>query len=491
MLTITNKKTYAGREVTLRDFSEPLQDVKETTSYGERMLFTIDLDPTPQVFELAKYENEMIRIWRNMAKNPYIDFAVDDIVNEMISHLSDDVYPIDLDLDNTKFSQAIRDKIHEEWTTILKLLEFNKKSYSILRDWYIDGKALFYVKPDKGKKGLADIIQLDPTRTKKVVKEDKSITYVYQDIDLTNTLLEIPEEYIIEIVSGIMDEKHQIWVSYLNKAYVALNQLSSVEDALVIYRLSRAPERRVFYIDVGELPKAKAEAYMKELIRNYRNKMEYDPNTGRIKEQTRHSSILDDIWLPRRDGNRGTEVSTLQGGTNLNNLDDVQIFMQKLFRALNIPFSRFADNQSAQNIIGRSTEITRDEVKYSKFVIRLRHQFNSLFYVLLRHQLHLKNIIKSDELNEERESIIFKWNSDSLFSEFRKLDVLTERSNLIEKYMPHVGKLVSLKWIKSELMGMTDDEIEDMEKQMEKEKPMLDAMAKDELEQSGGNNFGQ
>lgn len=474
---IVNKRMgYGGQVAALRDFSEPLITQKETTSYGERILSTIDLGETvPAIYDLAKRLREYIKIWRNMAKSPYIDFAIEDIVNEMLSIDDTDVFPIDIDLSNTKFSEKIRNMIHDEWQYILKLMEFHTKSYTYIRDWYIDGIAYYYVEYDsKSKKGIKSITPLDPLRTQKFIEYkngEEVVTYVYQDIDLSQTLLEIPENQMIELNSGLMDELHQIWISFLQKAYIPLNQLSSIEDSLVIYRLSRAPERRVFYVDVGELPKSKAEAYMKELVRNYRNKMEYDKNTGTIKEQVRHSSLLEDIWLPRRGGSTGTEVSTLAGHTSfLQNLDDIDYFVKKLFRALNVPISRFRNEEGAANVIGRTTEVTRDELKYTKFINRLRHSFNPLFFILIKIQLHLKGIVKDHEFQDERENVNFIWNSDSMFSEFKNMDVLTERMSTLETLMPYVGKLFSLQYLRREILKQTDEDIKQMDKEIAKEK---------------------
>lgn len=465
-----NSKRLQGN-IRIRDYSIPLQSQRETTSYGERMMHvaTFDNDPIPLSADIAKYENEMIRTWRTMAKNPYIDFAIDDIINEMLATDDEDVYPIELDLNNTSLTENIRSKIHNEFDTIQKLLLFNKKGYSLLRDWYIDGRAYFYVQFSKDKE-IHSIIPLDPIRTKKITNENKEISYIYQDLDLTNTIYEIPPNQMIDIYSGLMDDKHQIWVSYLNKAFVPLNQVNSIEDALVIYRLTRAPERRVFYIDVGELPKSKAEQYMRDIINNYRNKMEYDSNTGTIKEKVRHMSMCEDIWLARRDSSRGTEVSTLQGGTNLGETQDLDYFLKKLFRSLNIPFSRWGGDENAANVIGRTTEISRDEVKYNKFISRLRQQYNTLFYILLRSSLDNKNIITSEELDNERENIIFKWNSENMFSTFKKFDVLAERAEMLDKYMPLIGKLVSIDWIRKEILGQNDEQIKQLDIQISKEK---------------------
>ena len=472
---MAQKKSKQGL-IRIRDYSEPLQSQKETTAYGERFLHVgvFDNDPINFAYDISKYENTMIKTWREMAKNPYIDFAVDDIINEMLSLNDEVVYPIVLDLNATHFSDNIRKKIHDEFDSVQKLLNFNKKGYSLLRDWYIDGRAYFYVQFDNTGKKIINITALVPIRTKKITEKQPDdtvkVSYIYQDVDLSNTLYEFPENQMIAVYSGLMDDQHKIWVSYLNKAFVPLNQVVSIEDAIVIYRLTRAPERRVFYIDVGELPKSKAEQYMREIINNYRNRMEYDSATGTIKEKVRNMSMCEDIWLARRDASRGTEVSTLQGGANLGETNDLDYFLKKLFRALNIPFSRWGGDEGAANVIGRTTEISRDEVKYNKFIERLRQQYNTLFYILLRSVLNIKNIVSETELDEERENIVFKWNSDNMFSTFKRFDMLSERAEMLDKYMPLVGKLVSIDWIRKEILGQTDEDIQAMEAQMKAEK---------------------
>lgn len=464
MIKVINSATGVGSEVKLRNFSEPLQDQKETTSYSSRFVYPIDFGlETVDVTNILLYENQMIHIWREMAKNPYIDFAIDDIVNEMISYTPEEKYPIGIDLNNTSFSKAIRNKIHDEWIFIMKLLMFNKKSYTLLRDWYIDGKQYFYVEHNNN--SITKLTVLDPIRTKKNIDKSGKITYIYQDVDLEKALLEIPEENIVNVNSGLMDDKHQIWISYLNKAYVPLNQLNNIEDALLIYRIARAPERRVFYIDVGQLPKSKAETYMKEVIRNCRNKMEYDSSTGKIKESVLHMSLLDDIYLPRSAEGRSTEVSTLQGGASLGETSDLDYFKMKLFRSLNVPFTRWSDPTGMSMMLGRSAEITRDELKYRKFIYRLRVAYESIFFVLLRKQLALKKIATEDELNNEYENIQFDWSSDSMFAEFRDLEVMTERLNVVERMM-NLPNLFSTDYIHKKILRFDDEEIEKMKEEI-------------------------
>lgn len=468
MLKVINGSTGVGSEVKLRDYSEPLQNQRDISSYASRYVSNFDFGIDPDEPNISLYENQMIRIWRAMAENPYIDFAIDDIINEMISYNVEDKYPIDLDLNNSKFSKNIRNKIHEEWIYIMKLLRFHKKSYSLLRDWYIDGKQYFYVEYDKN--GIKNITVLNPLRTKKIINKDESYSYVYYDDQINNVTLEIPSESIVEVNSGLMDNRHNIWISYLNKAYIPLNQLNNIEDALLIYRIARAPERRVFYIDTGQLPRSKADTYMKEVIRQLRNKIEYDPTTGKIKESANNMSLLDDIYLPRSAEGRGTEVSTLQGGQNLGEINDLDYFKIKLFRALNVPFTRWSELNAPAGVLGRAQEITRDEVKYRKFIVRLRNCYNALFTELLRKQLALKNIIKESEFNEEYENIMFVWSSDSFFAELRDFEVLNERLNVVDRMSPNVGIYFSKQYILREVMKYTDEDIEQMDKEIEQEK---------------------
>lgn len=480
-ICVVNQRSNLGTMQVVRDYSEPLISQKETTSYSERIFSVTDFQPVPQVQDLVSKENMWMKIYRQMARNPYIDFAIEDIINEMLSADDTIVFPITLDLSKTNFSSKIRKKIHEEFEELMRVLDFNQKGFIYLRDWYIDGRAYYFIDINEKKKTIKQIIALDPLRVKKRLMLDKNgveqVTYVYTDVTNAQCIYEIPETNIIEVTSGLMDDDHQIWISYLNKAYVPLNQLSSIEDALVIYRLSRAPERRVFYVDVGELPKSKAENYMKELIRNYRNKMEYDSTTGTIKEQVRHSSLLDDIWLPRRNGSQGTEVSTIQGNSSfLQNLEDIDYFLKKLFRSLNVPFSHFTDGEGSSNVIGRTTEITRDELKYAKFINRLRSVYNKFFFTLLQKQLELKGVVKKFEFEQEIEGIIFIWNHDSMFTEFKNLDIQRERLGMLNDIIQYVGKFYSLKWVQKNVLQQTDDEIKQMQKDIDAEKPKYKEM---------------
>ena len=468
-MRVRNAITNVGSDVRMRDYSEPLQSQRELASYATRHTALFDFGYEPEYTNISQYENQMIRIWRAMSKNPYIDFAIDDIVNEMISYKEEDKYPISLDLNNTKFSENIRKKIHDEWIYIMKILIFHKKAYTLLRDWYIDGKQYFYIE-DNGKT-ITNITVLDPLRTKRILSEDGKVIYIYQDMELNSALFEFPEKQMIELNSGLMDDKHQIWISYLNKAYVPLNQLSNIEDALLIYRIARAPERRVFYIDVGQLPKSKAETYMKEVIRNCRNVVEYDSKTGKISEATLKMSLLDDIYLPRSADGRGTSVDTINGGnSSFSDVSDLDYFKIKLFRALNVPFTRWSEFNAPAGVLGRASEITRDEIKYRKFIVRLRRCYDTLFVILLRKQLALKNIITEAEFNSQYENIMFEWASDSMFAELRDLEILNERLNIVDRVVSNVGTYFSNKWVEQEILRFTDDEIDKIHSEIEIDK---------------------
>jgi hypothetical protein len=387
-----------------------------------------------------------------------------------------DLSPIDVDLSQTKFTEKIQKKIHEEFDNVLKFLKYKKRGYYLLRQWLIDGIAHFYIEVDESKKDISSITMLDPLRVSVYnVKKDPNnpaseIKRRFQYCDLFNiqqVIIDSDADNLVTITSGVMDRYNRVWVSILDQAFVPLNQLTALENSLIIYRLARSPERRIFYVDVGELPKAKAEAYIKELIANYRNSMEIDPETGSIKESGRHMAMTDDIWLPRSNS-KGTEVSTLPGLQNLGEIADVEMFRDKLFRSLYIPLSRFLT--PAVGWVNRSPEITRDEVKYAKFISRMRIQFSELFYVLLRKILVVKNIVTQEEFDEVSEDIDFIWSSDNLFNEFRNLDILGEKLNTVERANAFAGKLLSIAWIQKNILNFTDEEIAEMKKEIEEER---------------------
>ncbi len=478
MIKLITGNVGIGEEIRPRDYSVPLESQKELAAYGTNILYPVDFGlENVDIRNLPMFENQLIRIWREMAENPYVDFAIDDIVNEMISYSDDHRYPILLNLNNTRFGKKIQKKFHEEWSKIMKLLQFDKKAYALIKDWFVDGKSYFYYElydpdKDKGKTGIKKIIQLDPVRTKlSFDDETQTECYIFKDIELKNVLLKIPKESVIEVDSGLMDRFHQIWISYLNKAYIPLNQLNSLEDAALIYKIARAPERRVFYIDVGQLPKSKAETYMKEVIRNCRNKVEYDPSTGKLKESALHMSLLDDIYLPRSADGRATEVSTMQGGNaSIGNMEDLDYFKMKLFRSLNVPFSRWIEMDNGAQSLGRTSEITRDELKYRKFIVRLRQCYELLFYKLLKIQLKAKNIVSFKEFEEESDNIQFIWISDSMYAEFRDLEILQARIDALGSVENYLGQYYSISWARRNILKQTDEDIRRLDAEIEEEK---------------------
>lgn len=472
---LTGNTLGVGGEIKLRNYSEPLQSQKELTSYGTNILYPMDFGLDQDTKNIPLFENYLIRIWRAMSKNPYVDFAIDDIINEMISYSDNHKYPILLNLNETTFSKKIRKVIQQEWINIMKLMSFDRKAYTYLKDWYIDGKQYFYIEYDEKEKrrkyGIKNIISLDPVRTKYVIDEASGENYyVYMDAELNNVMLKIPKECVLECNSGLMDDWHNIWISYLNKAYIPLNQLNSLEDAALIYKIARAPERRVFYIDVGQLPKSKAETYMKEVIRNCRNKVEYDPTTGSIKESALHMSLLDDIYLPRSADGRSTEVSTLQGGnSSIGDMEDLTYFKMKLFRALNVPFTRWSEMNNNAQSLGRTNEITRDELKYRKFIIRLRQCYELFFYNVLKIQLKLKNIITEREFVDNLQNIQFVWISDSLYAEFRDMEILAERLGAAGNVENYIGRYFSNNWVRRNILKQTDEDIRKMDEEIKEE----------------------
>ena len=438
-------------------------------------------------------ELELITRYREMSNHPECDMAIDEIVNEAITH---DVggKVMDINLDNLKQPETIKKKIIEEFDNILKMLNFSNLADDLFKRWYIDGRIYYHViVNDKDpKKGIQELRYIDPRKIRKVreIQKDrdsktgaqiiKSIAeyYIYNDRGAatqsftasTNQGLRIAPESIINVNSGLMDAKNTFVISYLHKAIKALNQLRMIEDAVVIYRLSRAPERRIFYIDVGNLPKGKAEQYMRSIMTQYRNKLVYDANTGEIRDERKHLSMLEDFWLPRREGGKGTEITTLPAGQNLGQMEDVQYFQKKLLQSLNVPISRLDPQQGAGIMgIGKTTEVTRDEVKFNKFINRLRNKFSRIFDDALRVQLALKGICTTEEWDEFKESIYYDFKKDNNFVEMREAELIRERVLTATQLDPFIGKYYSSKWVKKNVLRMTDEEIEEMEKEIEEE----------------------
>jgi len=441
----------------------------------------------------VRNEMELITRYREMANHPECDMAIDEIVNEAITHDTDGKV-MDINLDNLKQPEAIKKKIIEEFNNIQKMLNFSNLADDLFKRWYIDGRIYYHVVVnDKDpKKGIQELRYIDPRKIRKVreISKDRDPKtgaqvirsmaeyYVYNDRGTTtqtftssvNQGLRIAPEAVINVNSGLMDAKNTFVISFLHKAIKALNQLRMIEDAVVIYRLSRAPERRIFYIDVGNLPKGKAEQYMKSIMTQYRNKLVYDANTGELRDERKHLSMLEDFWLPRREGGKGTEITTLPAGQNLGQMEDVQYFQKKLLQSLNVPISRL-DPQVGAGImgVGKTTEVTRDEVKFSKFIQRLRNKFSRIFDDALRIQLSLKGICTVEEWEEFKEAIYYDYKKDNNFAEMREAEVLRERVLTATQLDPFIGRYYSSKWIKKNVLRMTEEEIEEMEKEIEEE----------------------
>ena len=446
----------------------------------------IDLDGT------FKDENDLIRRYRSMSIHPECDRAIDDVVNEAIAGDIDDT-PVDVELSNLKVGSGIKKQIREEFMNVLRLMDFDKMAYDIFRRWYIDGKLYYHklIDPKDPRRGITELRYIDPRKIRKVVemenKKDRQILdprtmeaqlsprtaeyYVYNPkgmrAGMETSGLKIAPDAIAFCHSGLKDMNKNVIMSHLHKAIKALNQLRMIEDSLVIYRLSRAPERRIFYIDVGNLPKQKAEQYLREVMSRYRNKLVYNADTGEIRDDRKFMSMLEDFWLPRREGGRGTEITTLPGGQNLGELEDVKYFQKKLYRALNVPESRL-ESDSTFNL-GRSAEITRDEIKFQKFVTRLRKKFSSLFHDLLKTQLVLKGIISLEDWDDMSEHIQYDFIADNYFAELKEKEMLTERLNLVAAMDPYAGRYFSLEYIRRQILRHTDAEMNEIDEQMEQE----------------------
>ncbi len=440
----------------------------------------------------VRNELELITRYREMANHPELEMAIDDIVNEAITH---DVTgrTVDIITDKLKQPETVKKKIHEEFQNILKMLNFGNLSDDLFKRWYIDGRIYYHVVVDEKdpKAGIQELRYIDPRKIRKVreVKKGKdpktgadiidSIAeyYVYSDRGTAaqsygasiNAGLRIAADAIINVNSGLMDAKNTFVISYIHKAIKPLNQLRMIEDAVVIYRISRAPERRIFYIDVGNLPRGKAEQYLKDIMVKYRNKMVYDANTGELRDDRKHMSMLEDFWLPRREGGKGTEITTLPAGQNLGELEDVKYFRQKLLQSLNVPVSRLEPQQGGMIGLGRTTEVTRDEVKFMKFITRLRNKFSQIFDHALEKQLVLKGICSMDEWRQFREDIYYDYMKDNNFTELRDTELLTSRVQLLATVDPYMGRYFSARWVKKNILQQTDEDVEAMEKEMAKE----------------------
>jgi hypothetical protein len=483
--------------------TEALDDGAVTITQNSHYGTYVDLEGS------VRNELELITRYREMSNHPECDMAIDEIINEAITH-ADDGKVIDINLDNLKQPESIKKKIIEEFNNIQKMLNFSNLADDLFKRWYIDGRIYYQViVNDKNPKdGVQELRYIDPRKIRKVreIQKErdpktgaqiiKSIAeyYVYNDRGTTtqtytsgvNQGLRIAPESILNVNSGLMDAKNTFVISYLHKAIKPLNQLRMIEDAVVIYRLSRAPERRIFYIDVGNLPKGKAEQYMRSIMTQYRNKLVYDANTGEIRDERKHLSMLEDFWLPRREGGKGTEITTLPAGQNLGQMEDVLYFHKKLLNALNVPISRLDPQGGGIMGIGRVTEVTRDEVKFSKFIARLRNKFSRLFDDALRIQLSLKGICTVEEWEEFKESISYDFKKDNNFTEMRDAEIMRERISTANQIDPYIGRYYSSAWVKKNILHMTQEEIEEMQKEIEEEGELAGPVSGQPGQEQGG-----
>jgi len=445
---------------------------------------------------------QLIMKYRGISMHADVDMAIDEIVNEAIAASEDDS-PVDLNLDNVEVSDKVKSKMKDEFDYILSLLDFTDQASDIFKRWYIDGRLFYHIIPEENEKnGIKELRYIDSTKMRKIkeIKYKKDPQTGAELVDSTNeyfiyqekptkqmsniaTGLKLTPDSVSYTTSGLLDEGRKKILSYLHKALKPANQLRMMEDSLVIYRLARAPERRIFYIDTGNLPKGKAEEYMKTIMAKHRNKLVYDQNTGEIKDDRKHMSMLEDFWLPRREGGRGTEISTLSGGENLGQIEDILYFQKRLYRSLNVPLQRL--EQDAPFSLGRTTEISRDEVRFQKNIDRLRKRFSNLFLGLLKKQLIMKGIIVEDDWNDFKTKISVDYKQDNYFSELKEAEIYRERFQTLDQASQYEGQYVTSEWILKNIMRYDDEEIKKVEKEREKKK-------KEEAGDMGGdmNSFG-
>jgi hypothetical protein len=432
----------------------------------------------------AKSEADLVTRYREMALQPECDQAIEDIINDAII-MEDNSDPIEIILDESNLPPRIRKVVREHFDTILGLLDFNNKGYEVFRRWYVDGRLYYQIVIDKEKpnEGIKQLRYIDPRKIRKMREQKKVIDpktgmdeypnqveyYIYNPKGVPDKSggIKISPDSICYVPSGLVDSKNKMGLGNLHKAIKPLNQLRMLEDAVVIYRLSRAPERRIFYIDVGNLPKMKAEQYLRDMMVRHKNKLVYDANTGEVRDDRRHMTMLEDFWLPRREGGKGTEITTLPGGQNLGEMDDVLYFQKKLLRSLNVPVSRLEADVNFN--IGRSTEISRDEIKFKKFINRLRSKFAVMFDQLLEIHLTLTGVMTREEWKQVKNNITYHFASDNHFEELKQSEIMTERLRLLGDIDPLVGKYFSKAWVRKNVLRMTEDDIEIIDRDIENE----------------------
>ena len=454
----------------------------------------------------ARNEFEMIRRYRDMALHPEVDSAVDEVVNEFVVSDAHDT-PVEINLDNLDAGMGIKKKIRDEFEYIKRLLNFDNRAHEIVRSWYIDGRLYYHkvIDLDNPKKGITELRYIDPMKIKKVRQKldnkpkdslgkqaikGTALEYEYGtfidyylynpkgfykggvlgpvgDMSLSQGV-KMATDSITFCPSGLQDLNKRMTLGFLHKAIKSLNQLRMIEDSLVIYRLSRAPERRIFYIDVGNLPKVKAEQYLRDVMARYRNKLVYDSNTGEMRDDKKHMSMLEDFWLPRREGGRGTEITTLPGGQNLGELKDVEYFKKKLYNSLNLPPSRLTDDNKGFNL-GKTTEVLRDELKFTKFIGRLRKRFSEIFMDFLKTQLILKGVVAPEDWDDMKEHIQYDFLFDNHFNELKNIEMMNQRIATVTQMDPFVGKYFSVEHVRKEILGQTNKDLRELDKQMQAE----------------------
>lgn len=489
------RKNAAPKEEKRISFVPPQNDDDALTfelpsTYGLAYIHTLDIDGT------TRSNNDLIYKYRQMSMHPEIEMAIEDIICEAIVTEENEL-PVKIVLDNTDLPSSVKKKITNEFKELLFLLQFQTKGYEMFRRWYVDSKLVYHIitAKDDPKKGILEIRYVDPMNIQKVrvIKKDNEKVdgfpliskaeeyYVYTKNSHKNqpamghtgeaaqTSLKIEPDAIVHITSGMFDPNTKRTIGFLHKAIKPLNQLRMMEDAIVIYRVSRAPERRIFYVDTGDMPKHKAEAYVLDVMNRHKNKLTYDSTTGEMQDGRRHMSMLEDYWFPRMNGSRGTEITTLPGGQNLSELEDVKYFQKKLYKSLNVPISRM-DSEQKSFSIGKSTEITRDEVKFSKFISRLRNKFSELFYQLLKTQLILKNIMTEEEWDKYKNLIFFDYNKDSYFAELKQNEIMNTRLETLTMMDPYIGRFFSDHYVMKYTLGFNDEEIEDLQSEIEEDK---------------------
>jgi len=484
--TLSKKNPAAPEEKKKNLDAQPKSFVPPTSEDGASAIASggyygqyLDIDG-----DAAKTDVDLIRKYRVAAEQPECDSAIEDIVNEAIIN-DTDAGPLNLNLDKLEQPDNIKEEVREEFDELLSMMNFGTNGLDIFRRWYIDGRLYYHIIIDEAHRedGIQELRAIDALRIRKVreVKEEidqptgakviKLVNeyFLYQDggMQKSDVGLKINKDAICYVPSGILDATRKRILSPLHKAIKPVNQLRYMEDSLVIYRLARAPERRIFYIDVGNLPKGKAEEYLRTIMNQYRNKIVYDAQSGEIRDDRKHMSMLEDFWLPRREGGRGTEISTLPGGDNLGQIDDIIFFQKKLYRALNVPISRMEPDTGFN--IGKSSEISRDEIKFQKFVDKLRKKFSVLFFELLKIQLILKKVIVEADWHEMREQMTIDFRKDNHFTELKDTEILTARLTTLQLLQPYVGKYYSEYWVRRNVLQQSDEEIEELDKEIAEE----------------------